>query len=90
MGAFLGRSLLLRGLTAGSEVAAELVVDEGCVDANVALLFCASSSLIATLGESSFLCHGAVGGQVCCWSAEMLVSGDPLFFGGGGMVGSKV
>ena len=35
------------------------------------------------LGGLSFLCHGAVGGHVCCEDPDILVSGVPLFLGGG-------
>lgn len=55
----------------------------------VALLFCASNSPSAMLGGLSVLCQGAVGGHVCCECPDILVSGDPLFFGGG-MSGTNV
>lgn len=81
IGAFRGLSLLFLGFAASVELV--LVVEVVVCDPAVALLFCASSSPSAILGGLSFLCHGAVGGHVCCVLPEMLVSGDPLFFGGG-------
>lgn len=90
MGAFLGLNLLFFGLAASLfGIVGRSALAWPAVEANVGLLFCASPSLSLTPEPPSFRSQGAVGGHVECWLEEMLVSGDPLFFGGG-ISGSSV
>ena len=91
MGAFLGRSFDFFFGAAGCAAVA-VVVALNCFPAStsgspatVGLLFCASPSLSPT-PCSCCLCQGVLGGQFCCASAPaMLVSGTPVFRGGGGI-----
>lgn len=91
IGAFLGRSFdFLAFVPAGCDVA--VVAGFGCFSAStsdapaaVGLLFCASPSLSLT-PCSCCLCQGVLGGHCVCASAPaMLVSGTPVFRGGGGI-----